>query len=358
MNKDTLIKYANCWEDADLLLASVPQNKQGNFLSIASAGDNSLALLTKNPSSLLVVDMNEVQLYLCELKMTAFNQLEYRQMLGFIGVEKAMNRREIYESMKKEMSPAAQRYWDNNLETIEQGIIYAGKFERYFALFRTRILPWIHSKKKVNRLLAVKSIIQQECFYFDEWNSWRWRFLFKLFFSKAVMGRFGRTKEYLNQVDVPVGQFIFGQAERHLMSDAVAGNYFLHFIFTGEFYPELPHYLRPENYAEIRTNLDKITLVHGSAETAFNMHDVFDFFNLSNIFEYMDWQQFKNFERLIHPKVSEGGAVSYWNLMVDRQFSSLDSNHYQTQQFDLVDKGFFYKRFVSERFIGVPHILK
>lgn len=349
MSKEDIIKYANCWEDADLLLTSVPEFDNGNFLSIASGGDNSFALLTKNTKSLVMVDMNVVQLYLCELKMAAFKQLTYSETLKFIGIQDSKNRREVYESIKQVMTIAAQKYWDRNLENIELGVIYSGKFERYFQLFRTKVMPWIHSRKIIQKLLDSKSVAQQEVFYHDVWNSWRWRFLFRIFFSKPIMGRFGRTKEYLNQVEIPVGEFIFGQAEKHLISTAAQENYFLHFIFTGEFQPSLPPYLREENFEIIRDNLSKVTLVHGTAEEAFNQHEKFDFFNLSNIFEYMNRSQFENFERLIRPKINQGGVVSYWNLMVDRQFSSIDAQFYSPQNFDIIDKGFFYKRFVSEK---------
>jgi hypothetical protein len=62
----------------------------------------------------------------------------------------------------------------------------------------------------------------------------------------------------------------------------------------------------------------------------------------------MNWSQFETFERGLRPKINQGGVVSYWNLMVDRQFSTFDAARYQEQKFDMIDKGFFYKRFVSE----------
>ncbi len=350
MNENVdIIKYANCWEDADLLLASVPSVARGHFLSIASGGDNSFALLLKDPKQLIMVDMNVVQLYLCELKIAAFLNLSYSEMLAFIGVHPSGNRTDVYHQIKKTMSLAAQRYWNSQLQKIEDGIIHAGKFERYFKLFRTKVLPWIHSRKQIETLLEKKSPEAQLRFYHEVWNSWSWRFMFRLFFSKAVMGRFGRTKEYLRQVEVPVAEFIFNQADRHLKSVDAQSNYFLHFIFTGEFKVNLPPYLREENFEAIRENLNCISLIHGTAEEAFIQQPGLDFFNLSNIFEYMDKMQFEKFESAIRPKINTGGVVSYWNLMVDRRFSDLDAKHYQRKIFDLTDNGFFYKRFVSEQ---------
>jgi S-adenosylmethionine-diacylglycerol 3-amino-3-carboxypropyl transferase len=178
--------------------------------------------------------MNQSQLHLCALKKAAFSTLTHEQLLDFLGFSYSKQRKELYELIKHELSDEAQIYWDARLAVIVNGLIYSGKFEQYFKLFREKVLPWIHNDKKIIRLLFPKNAFQQECYYFDVWNSWRWRFLFKIFFSKTVMGRFGRTKEYLNQVEVPVGEFIFKQAEQHLIDDACQENYFLHFIFLGD----------------------------------------------------------------------------------------------------------------------------
>ncbi|MBA3888585.1 MAG: DUF3419 family protein, partial [Acidobacteria bacterium] len=43
------IRYAQVWEDADILLQGLDVQPGDTCLSIASAGDNALALLTKNP---------------------------------------------------------------------------------------------------------------------------------------------------------------------------------------------------------------------------------------------------------------------------------------------------------------------
>ena len=55
-----IIRYANCWEDADILLKAITPKENGNYLSIASAGDNSFALLSKSPSFVLAIDLNQI----------------------------------------------------------------------------------------------------------------------------------------------------------------------------------------------------------------------------------------------------------------------------------------------------------
>ena len=41
----SILRYAQCWEDADVLLAALEPRPEHSVLSIASAGDNTLSLL-------------------------------------------------------------------------------------------------------------------------------------------------------------------------------------------------------------------------------------------------------------------------------------------------------------------------
>jgi len=72
----SFIRYANCWEDADVLLAGFEAGPGAKFLSIGSAGDNSFSLLATNPELVVAVDINPVQLHLIALKKAAFSALD------------------------------------------------------------------------------------------------------------------------------------------------------------------------------------------------------------------------------------------------------------------------------------------
>ena len=58
-----LIRYGSVWEDADVLCQALgPVAKDGRLLSIGSAGDNALALLTLDPAEVVAVDLSLAQL--------------------------------------------------------------------------------------------------------------------------------------------------------------------------------------------------------------------------------------------------------------------------------------------------------
>src|SRR5690606_4507166 len=80
-----LIRYANCWEDAEVLIKGLNPVEGSKLLSIGSAGDNSFSLLLTEPELVVAIDINRVQLYLIELKKRAMIDLEYEEVLAFLG---------------------------------------------------------------------------------------------------------------------------------------------------------------------------------------------------------------------------------------------------------------------------------
>ncbi|MDB3906338.1 BtaA family protein [Crocinitomicaceae bacterium] len=340
------IRYANCWEDADVLLEGLQIKSGDRVLSIGSAGDNSFSLLSEGPELVVAVDINPVQLSLIELKKAAFATLEYQEFLEFLGFKPSSRRLELFEKVKTKLSDELQKFWIARQQELADGVIYQGKFERYFKLFRRRILPLVHPRKRVDRLFEEKSSEDQASFFHKKWNNRRWRLLFKLFFSKFVMGRFGRDPAFLKEVDVVVSEFILGQAAAHLSHTNAQNNYFLHFIMKGDFGDQLPHYAREENFGKIKSNLDRLVVFNGLAEAAFAEYQNFSKFNLSNIFEYMPQELFLNVAQNLVDNSVPNARFAYWNLMVPRKINTcidgIENESELTKTLTKQDNGFFY----------------
>ncbi len=348
------IRYANCWEDPDILLSGLNPPENSRILSIGSAGDNSFSLLMSNPEIVIAADINPVQLYLIELKKEAIRLLDQVETLQFLGFMDSSDRLRTYEKVKIKLSNEARTYWDNNISLIRSGVIHQGKFEKYFQTFVRYILPLIHSQKTVHGLLELKDQSAQKLFYDKIWNTTRWRFLFKFFFSKTVMGYLGRDPNFLKEVKLDVGSFIFNRAALHLSSIGAQDNFILRYNLTGAFRPLLPHYLRLENYDIIKSNLDRLVLFKGFAEDALELHGPVHSMNLSNIFEYMDMETYQKSAGRLTSHLLRGGRMAYWNLMVPRKISDLKAPkitylHELSEALTLQDKGFFYNQFIVEQ---------
>ena len=342
------IRYANCWEDADLLLKGLSIEPGDRVLSIASAGDNSLSLLCHDPELVVAVDINTAQLKLLKLKIAAFKILDHHEVLSFLGFQEHSDRMKLYAKLRGHLPQEDQEYWDQRSEEIIQGLIHAGKFERYFQLFRKKVLPLIHGSKRIAELFRSKTPEEQKHFCENTWFNRRWIFLFKIFFSRFVLGTFGRDPKFLNEVKVAVSTFILESARIHLGSTYCQNNYFLQYILLGSFETQLPHYARSENFEKIKANLDRIEVFHGLAEDAFQRYDGFNKFNLSNIFEYMDLDLFKSVSQNFLENSAPSARFAYWNLMVDRKMERLENDLQADPNYGLrmaEDCGFFYKDF-------------
>ena len=341
------IRYANCWEDADLLTEALDVRAGQRVLSIASAGDNSFSLLMNGPEVVVAVDINPIQLHLVELKKAAITALEHEDFLRFMGFRPSADRSRLFLAVADAMPARSADHWRKRLALLHTGLVDKGKFENYFRLFRTRVLPLVHGRARIAELLREKTGAEQERFYDERWNNWRWRLLFKVFFSRFVMGRLGRDPAFLEQVDVNVGEFIFQRAEAQLRSTACQHNEFLEFIKTGGFTRHLPHYARKENYDRIRANIHRLVTMQGLAEDVFKRYGAFERFNLSNIFEYMPPDVFAGVTKDIVDNASPGARLVYWNLMVPRRMSGVDDRlmHQEAHSasYSGRDKGFFYR---------------
>jgi len=177
--------------------------------------------------------------------------------------------------------------------------------------------------------------------------------LFKLFFSRFVMGRLGRDPEFMREVDVHVGKAIFERAQQHLRIPLSQTNAMLRYNLTGNFGSLLPHYLLPENYERIRERVDRLVLVEGHAEHAIQQGGTFQRMNLSNIFEYMNVDTFRETAGALIQGLSPLGRMAYWNLLVPRYLSNLvDVPLTRLERFSATlksaDQGFYYRGFIVE----------
>lgn len=348
------IRYANCWEDADILLEGLDVKKNSKIVSIGSAGDNSFSLLTTDPEMVVAVDVNPIQLYLIELKKMAILRLSHQELIEFLGFRPSAQREKIFNQLKKELSNEAVRYWTHHIGQIKKGIISQGKFEQYFQFFSKNVLPFIHPRRRVEKLLSKKSAEEQQLFYHEHWNTWRWKLLFRLFFSRQVMGKYGRDPEFLKEVQLSVSEYILQQAGNHLQSVHAQDNFILRYNLTGNFGTLLPHYLQPENIKKIKENMERLFLLEGYAEDATKRFGTVQYMNLSDIFEYMDMKLFSETSEKLMNAVQDGGRIAYWNLMVPRRISAvfpekIEYLQERSVQLSKKDKGFFYNQFIIDQ---------
>ena len=352
------IRYAQCWEDADILLEGLEIRPGDSCLAIASAGDNSLAMLTRGAGRVIALDLSLSQIACLELRVAGYRELSHGELLELIGSRPSKRRADLYRRCRTLLSPEARRFWDAHPDAVSGGIGGAGKFERYFALFRQRIMPLIHSRHTIARLLAGGDPAGRERFYRDAWDSWRWRLLFRLFFSRFTMGRLGRDPSFFRYVEGSVADRILARTRHALTTLDPADNPYLQWILTGRHLTALPLALREEHFDTIRANLDRLQWHCISLEDFLQREGErsIDRFNLSDIFEYMSQDNCHLLLERIHRAGRAGGRLAYWNMLAPRRRPDTMADRLRplddlAQRLFLQDKAFFYSAFVVEEIL-------
>ena len=321
------IHYAQCWEDPRTLMQALEITREDDVISVASGGDNTLALLLSNPRSLTAVDRNPAQIFLVELKICAIQRLECDDFVRFVGARPCQDRLRLYSYVRPFLSQGAREYWDGQTQDLVKGIIHCGKFERYFRVFRKLVLPFIHDRKAVEQLLAASSLDQQRIFYDRAWNNRRWQWLFRIFFGKFLLGHLGRDPSFFQHVTLDkVGEEILTRTRHGLTEVPIHDNYFVEYILTGHYGDlEKAHpYLRESNFSFLREHAGRVRLVCADLDEHLKSlrPGSVSKCNLSDIFEYVSYQAFERTLGEILRVCRSDARIASWTLLTSRNAPS------------------------------------
>src|ERR1700742_1923151 len=130
------IRYAQLWEDADVLVAALATQPGATLVSICSAGDNALAMLTLDPARVVVVDLSAAQIECLKVRVAAFRVLDHAAFLELMGSRPSGRRGALLDRVVAATPPESQAFWQPvRDEIIAHGLGGIGKFERYFRIF-------------------------------------------------------------------------------------------------------------------------------------------------------------------------------------------------------------------------------
>jgi S-adenosylmethionine-diacylglycerol 3-amino-3-carboxypropyl transferase len=349
-----MIRYAQVWEDADILVDALRPKAGDTVVSIASAGDNALALLAEGPERVIAVDLNPAQLACVRLRIEAYRTLNHEEFLELMGSMASGRRRHLLDEVAAKLTPEDQKFWaDKKDAVIKFGVGGVGKFEGYFRVFRDWVLPFIHHSETIDELLRERHDSERKEFYEKYWNIWGWRMMLKVFFSKTVMGRLGRDPSFFDHVKGSVSDHVAGLTRKALVDQDASLNPYLHWILRGSHGSALPRALREETFDKIRGRLDRIEVRLCTVETLVEEGVKADAFNLSDIFEYMSPEAHEKAYGSILGASKPGARIAYWNMMAPRRRPEAFAARVKTNA-DLEaklkphDKAFFYSDFVIE----------
>lgn len=318
--EEAYIHYSNCHEDARFVLDHV-KSKPKRILSIASALDNALALLLLDPDEVVAIDSNPTQIYLCNLKKCGIKHLCYEEFLILLGIREG-DSLAVYEGIRSYLDAETRGYFDDRIYLVSDvKLVHCGRFEYYFSLFKNNVLPLIHSKKWVEAFMNAKTQEEQIEFYRKKFNNLRFRLMFKLFFSEAVMKRLGRDKEYFKYNEGSLSDMLKRKFETGIYHNLNRENPYLQYVVLNEF-KVLPSYLERENFELIKRRIDRLKVQKTEFQIEINSGNKYDFMYLSDIFEYMDEAKTQELSKAVYDALNIDGQVLFFNMMNERRLTA------------------------------------
>ncbi|HEV8611942.1 MAG TPA: DUF3419 family protein [Gemmatimonadales bacterium] len=282
--------YAQVHEDPRLELEALAPAFDGTIAVVGSGGCTVLSLLAAGAQDVFAVDLNPVQNHLVELKAAACRELGACGSTEFLGGWSIPRGERLtrYRQLRRELTGAARRYWDARTPAIAGGVLGCGVSERFMAGLAAVLRALIHPQRRIERLLACRTLEEQEALYHGEWNSIRWRLLFKLLLTRHGVGHTYDAALCSRAGLRSFGAHFHALFERALTMLPVADNYFLHQALLGR-YPiggrgALPPYLAGPLRGEQLTLVDAAFADFLRSQPEGSISG----FALSNICEWLD----------------------------------------------------------------------
>ena len=354
------IRYAQLWEDADVLLLGLGEAPGATLVSICSAGDNALAMLTLDPERVVVVDLSPAQIACLRIRVAMYRGLSPTEFLELMGARPSARRGELLDRVAQTLGGEDQAFWAaRKADIVAHGLGGIGKFERYFRIMRRYLLPLAQSRATIDAVFQKRDRPARQAFIAGRWNNWRWRLLLRFFFSNFVMGRLGRDPAFFDQVEGSLAAHVARRIDHAAIDLDPSQNPYLHWILKGTHGEALPLNWRPEHFETIGARLGRLDIRPGSLEGFVATGEKADGFNLSDIFEYMDADTFAAVYGSILSAAKPDARLVYWNMMVPRRVPDALTHKVRRiaeieQRGKATDKAFFYSDFVVEQVVGEP----
>lgn len=357
--------FAQVREDPLLELKVLAPNAQGRYAVVSSGGCTALSLLSHGAGHVAAIDLNRSQNHLVELKSVALRALPASEARAFLGasLSDSQVRVQQYSAIRSALTEAARLYWDGRTGLIGKGVLGCGVTEKFLRGIVMAVRIFIHPRSRLNRLLALSNLKDQESFFDKEWNTFRWRFLFVLLLNRRVFNRTYHPAFFQNVENPSFSNHFRNLVERALKNLPVKTNYFLHYMIKGKYADDVPGGLPPylENQgAQAAGNSNGLLLVDGTFTAYLRTLDAnsLDGFSLSNIGEWHDANQLETLFGEILRTAKPGATLCFRNFVGWTDIPARYAHHFPldpaadamiAQDRSMMQSRFAFSRIIKEK---------
>ncbi|MCJ8508567.1 DUF3419 family protein [Rhizobium lemnae] len=272
--------YPQIWEDPDVDMAGMELSPGHSIVCIGSGGCNMLAYLSRHPSSIDVVDLNPHHIALNRLKLAAFRSLPgHSDIVRFLAMENVSGNVEAFDRVIAQNLDATSRtYWQKRrwngqrrIEVFERNIYRTGLLGRFIAV--GHLLARLHGVQ-LTELANAKSLREQRHVFDTRIAPLFDKTLIKWLTSrKSSLFGLGIPPQQYDELasiatDGSIASVLRQRLEKLACHFPLKDNYFAWQAFMRR-YPtgdegSLPTYLKAENHAAIRENVDRVQVHHAT----------------------------------------------------------------------------------------------
>ena len=311
------------WEDPRSDMKALRIQPGSTIVTITSGCCNTLEFLLAGPKKIYAVDINPAQNFLMELKKAAFKKLNYPEFACLMGLNDMEDPWAIYNKLNSELSPAALNFWNANQPLITGGLLMKGRYEKFVSL-AGKAINFIQGKRRVRGLFTVKSLKEQQRYYDEVFDTWRFKMLFRLLFNKRMLARRGLSADYFHFDDgsSSFAESFYRRARNAFRNIPINNNYFLALYLLGRYLKEdaVPEYLKEENFESLKGRINQINPITDDARAWLQSmpDESVDGFALSNICELKSEKDTSALFQEVARVGKEGAGVCFRNLMIPR----------------------------------------
>lgn len=312
----TGLNYTLGNEDTTVEVELIKKLKPKKVFSICGSGGRSLPLMHQETTELVLSDLSKEQLLLAELRLATYRQLTHEEFLLFWGYfpfsdnNHAGKRRELFSRLT--ISSAVYNFFYKVFnETQFDSILYAGKWERTFAVFAkiNRLLLG----EDFDRILRFDNLDEQVAYYRTKFPMKRWKALIHVLGNKAMFNALLYKGDFITK-NSPLSHFdyYFQAFDRLFTKDLAQKSFFLHLCFYGKIKSLLgvPVEAGVESFERVHKAETKVFYEQEDFVTYLSKGDKqFDFLSLSDVPSYFGGDLERDFMQKIKPGLAPNAVV-------------------------------------------------
>ena len=283
----TQINYSAANEDSSSELSALKLTNTDKVVCITGSGARPLDLLAADPQTIFSVDFNHAQNHLLNLKIAAFQSLEYDEFARFIGLNTAARPSCVFEKVLENLDSDSHAFWDQNQKLIERGLLYCGTWER--------LLCWISKgtvlrRRHVDGLLNASDLEAQKAYWQKHWSGFFFKTFLRVAFNRFLWTSIIREPgAKLIPKDLDAAAYLYRCIEKMAHHSLLRENPYANLLFHGRYKSgcQLPYHLQEENFSTIKSRVSSIKVVTAPLNEFLAKHpNQIDAFSLSDFSSY------------------------------------------------------------------------